>query len=582
MEKIKDLQTLRHSTAHLMASAVTRLFPDVKLAIGPSIDDGFYYDFDMAKRLQPEDLESIENEMKKIANQNLLFEMIEKTREEAIKYFESKGEVYKIEILNDLPSEVKTVSFYKNGDFVDLCKGPHLSNTGEMKHFKLLTLAGAYWRGDEKRQMLQRIYGTAFFEKKELDDYLAFLEDAKQRDHRTLGKNLDLFSISEDIGAGLVLWHPKGARIRHIVETFWKDEHFKAGYELLYTPHIGKANLWETSGHLGFYNENMYSPMNIDNQDYYIKPMNCPFHILVYKNSHHSYKNLPMRWAELGTVYRYERSGVLHGLMRVRGFTQDDAHIVCTPEQMESEITRVLKFCLYMLNKFGFTEYKIFLSTKPEGKSVGEKEKWDSAQIALEKAIKSAGLDYEVDEGGGAFYGPKIDVKIKDALGREWQCSTIQFDFNLPERFDMTYIGSDGEKHRPFMIHRALLGSIERFFGVLIEHYKGAFPVWLMPEQVRILTISENQKDYAENIATKMLENNIRVKINEDDEKLGYKIREAQMDKIPYMLVIGDKEKENNTISIRTRQNKTLTITSLDDFIELVLTKVANKDLTLD
>jgi threonyl-tRNA synthetase len=574
------LDILRHSTAHLMAMAIKRLFPDVKFGVGPAIDEGFYYDFDLEQRLEPTDLELIEKEMEKISAEKLDFLRIEKNREEARKLFEEKGEKYKIEIINDLPQDIKTVSLYQNGDFIDLCKGPHIKNTVDIKYFKLLNLAGAYWRGDEKNRMLQRIYGTAFFTQEELDKHLKFLEDVKERDHRTLGKKLDLFSISEDIGAGLILWHPKGAIIRHLIESFWKDKHIKAGYELLYTPHIGKSNLWETSGHLGFYNENMYSPINIDEQNYYIKPMNCPFHILVYKNSHHSYKSLPIRYAELGTVYRYERSGVLHGLMRVRGFTQDDAHIICTIEQIENEIISILKFCFEMLNHFGFYDYKIFLSTRPKEKFVGSLHDWEISEKALEKAMELTGFEYEIDEGGGAFYGPKIDIKIKDALGRYWQCSTIQFDFNEAERFDITYIGQNGAKHRPFMIHRALFGSLERFFGILIEHYKGAFPIWLMPEQVRILTINEKQNDYAKKILEDLKKIDIRATLNNSNDKLGYKIREAQLNKIPYMVVLGDKELENNEISVRTRLGKVLEIKKLDEFIRLVLEK--NKNHSFD
>ncbi|MDR0676417.1 MAG: threonine--tRNA ligase [Elusimicrobiota bacterium] len=580
MQDKAKLDILRHSTAHLMAMAIKRLFPDVKFGVGPAIDEGFYYDFDLEQRLEPTDLELIEKEMEKISAEKLDFLRIEKNREEARKLFEEKGEKYKIEIINDLPQDIKTVSLYQNGDFIDLCKGPHIKNTVDIKYFKLLNLAGAYWRGDEKNRMLQRIYGTAFFTQEELDKHLKFLEDVKERDHRTLGKKLDLFSISEDIGAGLILWHPKGAIIRHLIESFWKDKHIKAGYELLYTPHIGKSNLWETSGHLGFYNENMYSPINIDEQNYYIKPMNCPFHILVYKNSHHSYKSLPIRYAELGTVYRYERSGVLHGLMRVRGFTQDDAHIICTIEQIENEIISILKFCFEMLNHFGFYDYKIFLSTRPKEKFVGSLHDWEISEKALEKAMELTGFEYEIDEGGGAFYGPKIDIKIKDALGRYWQCSTIQFDFNEAERFDITYIGQNGAKHRPFMIHRALFGSLERFFGILIEHYKGAFPIWLMPEQVRILTINEKQNDYAKKILEDLKKIDIRATLNNSNDKLGYKIREAQLNKIPYMVVLGDKELENNEISVRTRLGKVLEIKKLDEFIRLVLEK--NKNHSFD
>ncbi|MCP4481660.1 MAG: threonine--tRNA ligase [bacterium] len=571
-----DLEILRHSASHILAAAVKKLYPETKLGIGPAIENGFYYDFDMSEQLVPEDFGKIEAEMKKIAKSNQKFETFTRSKAEAIRYLEEQNEQYKVELVNDLPDD--EVTFYQNGDFVDLCRGPHLRYSTKLKHFKLLSIAGAYWRGDEKKPMLQRIYGTAFTTKEDLVAHLAFLEEARKRDHRVIGKHLDLFSINDEAGSGLVLWHPKGAHIRHLLETFWKDEHFKAGYELLYTPHLGKAQLWDTSGHLGFYNENMYSAMQVDSQDYFIRPMNCPFHILIYKSTLYSFRDLPLRWAELGTVYRYEKSGVLHGLMRARGFTQDDAHIVCTAMQMEGEIKRVLEFCLDMLRKFGFSEYKIFLSTRPSQKFVGEKERWVQAEQALENSIKAFGLDYEVDEGGGAFYGPKIDVKIKDAIGREWQCSTIQFDFNLPERFDMIYIGNDGEKHRPFMIHRALLGSIERFFGILIEHYNGAFPVWLAPEQVRVLTVTDKQNEYARIICDKLVSSGVRAKLKLQSAKLGYKIREAQLDKIPYMIVLGEKEVENGSIAVRARDNKILDLTSLAELIEIIAKKSRHKE----
>lgn len=576
-----DINILRHSASHLMAMAISRLFKNVHFGIGPSIEDGFYYDIDLDKRLEPSDLEKIEEEMKKIVSENLPFERIEMNRDEARELFLKKNEKFKVEIINDLPSDILKVSLYKNGDFIDLCKGPHVENTKDIKFFKLLNLAGAYWRGSEKNKMLQRIYGTAFFTKEALEDYLKFLEDVKTRDHRIIGKDLKLFSINEDVGPGLILWHPKGSIVRHIIETFWKEKHFESGYELLYTPHIGRAFLWETSGHLNFYNENMYSPMNIDEQDFYIKPMNCPFHILVYKNSLHSYKELPIRYAELGTVYRYERSGVLHGLLRVRGFTQDDAHIICKKEEVKDEIKRVIDFCLFMLKTFGFNEYKIFLSTRPKEKYVGTLEDWGLAEESLEDAIKCSGYEYEIDDGGGAFYGPKIDIKIKDALKRDWQCSTIQFDFNLPERFDMSYIGSDGEKHRPYMIHRALLGSIERFFGVLIEHYRGAFPVWLSPLEVTILTINDKHEAYANEIFEKLKSKKLRVNRDFSNEKLSKKIRNAQLEKIPYMIIIGDKELNNRSISIRTRQNKTLDINNIEDFIHYILEKIEKKDIEI-
>ncbi|RTZ92114.1 MAG: threonine--tRNA ligase, partial [Deltaproteobacteria bacterium] len=478
-----SLDTLRHSASHVMAQAVKDLYGDVKLAIGPSIEDGFYYDFDAPVRFTEEDLEKIEKRMAEIVKENLPFEREEMTREEAIEFFRKRGEPYKVELLEDMEDD--TVSLYRQGDFVDLCRGPHVPSTGKIGAFKLLSLAGAYWRGDERNKMLQRIYGTAFFDRKSLRQYLQRLEEAKKRDHRRLGKELDLFSVSEDVGPGLIHWHPMGARIRNIIETFWRESHYEHGYELLYTPHIGRSELWQRSGHLDFYSEGMYAPMEIDENDYYVKPMNCPFHIQIYNNQIRSYRDLPLRWAELGTVYRYEKSGVLHGLLRVRGFTQDDAHIFCTPEQIEDEILEVLRFSLYLWRCFGFEDISAYLATRPE-KSVGDPARWKQAQVSLEKAVAEEGLTCEIDEGGGAFYGPKIDLKIRDAIGREWQTTTIQFDFNLPERFDMTYMGADGERHRPYMVHRALLGSLERFFGILVEHYAGAFPLWLAPVQARV------------------------------------------------------------------------------------------------
>ncbi|MCL2155435.1 MAG: threonine--tRNA ligase, partial [Leptospirales bacterium] len=463
-DKGKDIYW--HSTSHLMAQAVKRLYPDAKFAIGPSIENGFYYDIDMDKSLSPEDLTAIETEMGKIVEEKLEVKREDITRAEAIDYFKKIGENYKVELLSEFPDDM--VSLYRQGEFADLCRGPHIINTEKIKSFKLLSIAGAYWRGDEKNKMLQRIYGISFTDKKELAKHLEFLEEVKKRDHRKLGKELDLFSTHEDVGGGLIHWHPKGSRLRMIIEDWWKKEHYKNGYEILYTPHIGRAQLWETSGHLGFYKESMYSPMDIDSSDYYIKPMNCPFHINIYKNSLRSYRDIPLRWAELGTVYRYEKSGVLHGLLRVRGFTQDDAHIFCTPAQIDDEVKEVLRFSLWIWNTLGFTDIKAYLSTKPE-KSVGDPERWLTAQESLRKAIESANLKVEVDEGGGAFYGPKIDLKIRDAIGREWQMTTIQFDFNMPERFEMTFVGEDGQKHRPYMVHRALLGSMERFIGILIE-----------------------------------------------------------------------------------------------------------------
>ncbi|MBR2912020.1 MAG: threonine--tRNA ligase, partial [Lentisphaeria bacterium] len=464
-----SLETIRHSAAHIMASAVKQLYPDAKFDIGPATENGFYYDFDMEHRLVAEDLKQIEKAMKKIIGRKLPFEKIEVSREEAVKMLE--GQTYKLERLADIP-EGEAITFYKHADYFDLCRGPHVEHTGCVGAVKLLSVAGSYFRGDEKNPMLQRIYGTAFATEEDLKNYIQQQEEAAKRDHRKLGTELDLFGFSDAVGPGLVLWHPKGALIRHLIETYWKAEHYKNGYELLYTPHIGQSNLWETSGHLGFYREGMYSPMEIDEKDYYVKPMNCPFHIEVYQSRLRSYRELPLRWAELGTVYRYEKSGSLHGLMRVRGFTQDDSHIICTPESIEDEIAEVLRFSLHINRAFGFKDIKAYLSTRPE-KAVGEPERWDTAIKSLRKAVEKCGLECDVDEGGGAFYGPKIDLKLRDAIGREWQTTTIQFDFNLPERFDMTYIGADGQKHRPYMVHRALLGSLERFFGILVEHYAG-------------------------------------------------------------------------------------------------------------
>ena len=445
-----------------------------------------------------------------------------------------------------------------------------------VKTFKLMSIAGAYWRGDSSREMLQRIYGTAFANEEDLKKYLVFLEEAAKRDHRRLGKELDLFSVNEDVGGGLVIWHPKGARVRNIIETFWREEHYKNGYELVYTPHVGRAVLWETSGHLGFYRENMYSSMDVEGQEYYIKPMNCPFHIAIYKSRGRSYRELPFRWAELGTVYRFEKSGVLHGLLRVRGFTQDDAHIICSPEQMPDEIDRVLNFCFYMLKTFGFEKFKLYLATRPAG-AIGEEERWKAATNALQAAMDKAGLPYEVDEGGGAFYGPKIDLKITDALGRDWQCSTIQFDFNLPARFGVTYKGSDGLDHQPYMIHRALFGSLERFFGVLIEHYAGAFPLWLAPVQAIVLSIGEEFNDYADNICEQLKLAGFRVEVDKRNEKIGYKIREAQLQKIPYMLVVGEKEKTSQKVAVRTRKGEQLGSLAVEEIINIMKEEVAKK-----
>lgn len=558
-----------HSTAHLMAQAVKQLFPEVKVTIGPSIESGFYYDFDRDQAFSDEDLETIEKRMTELAKQKLPYSRKEVSRDEAIEIFEAMDEPYKIEILKEI-AEDEILSLYTQGDFTDLCRGPHVLHTGKLKAFKLLRSSGAYWRGDEKNKMLKRIYGISFPSNKELRVYLNNIEEAKKRDHRRIGKDLDLFSISDEIGAGLVLWHPKGAMIRHLIESYWKNQHLNDGYDLVYTPHIGKSQLWETSGHLGFYKEGMYDPMEMDGIDYYIKPMNCPFHIMIYKSTRRSYRELPMRMAELGTVYRNELSGALHGLMRVRGFTQDDAHIFCTPEQLDSEVERLLDFSLEMLHKFGFKDFEIFISTMPE-KAVGEPKEWDAATESLKKAVEKHKLEYKVDEGGGAFYGPKIDIKIKDALDRSWQCTTIQFDFNLPTRFDMEYIGSDNQAHRPYMIHRALLGSIERFFGTLIEYHAGNFPVWLSPVQVKVLPISEATIEYANDVLAKLKAKGIRAELDERSEKINFKVREAEMDKIPFMFVIGGKEAEAGTISVRRHTKGNIGVMPFEEAANLIL-----------
>lgn len=559
-----NLSMLRHSTAHVMAHAVTRLFPGTKVAIGPSIDDGFYYDFDVARPFTPEDLDAITSQMKKIIKERKRFKRIEISRAQALEMF--KDEPYKLELINELPED-EIISIYEEGDFVDLCRGPHIDTTKDIKAFKLMSIAGAYWRGDEKRPMLQRIYGTAFETQEELDEYLEKIAEAERRDHRKIGRDLDLFSLQDEAGPGLVFWHPKGALVRKLVEDYWRDEHLNGGYDLIFTPHIARQDLWKTSGHLDFFNENMYQPMDVDGTPYLIKPMNCPFHLLIYKSRLRSYRELPLRWAELGTVYRYERSGVLHGLLRVRGFTQDDAHIMCSREDLDSETKRVLNFVINVLKRFGFSEYQIYLSTKPE-KYVGEDEVWNQATEALRSALEDQGLSYEVDEGGGAFYGPKIDVKIKDAIGRYWQCSTIQVDFNEPERFELTYVGQDNQQHRPIMIHRALLGSLERFMGVLIEHYMGAFPLWLAPVQAIILPIADRHIDYAKSVEEKFKKAGFRVHVDDRSEKTGFKIREAQMQKIPYMLVVGDKEIESGAVSVRSRAEGDKGAIEIDELIK--------------
>jgi len=545
-----DIDTLRHSTSHVMAQAVRELFPDVKLAIGPSIEEGFYYDFERDQAFTPSDLEKIEKKMEEIIKADLAFTRKEISRAEAKKYFESLGEKYKVELLKEIPDE--KVSMYVTGDskFTDLCRGPHLRSTGKIKAFKLLSVAGAYWRGSEKNKMLQRIYGTAFPSRKELDEYLNKLEEAKKRDHRKLGRELDLYSIHEQAGPGLIFWHPKAATVLKVIRRFWEDLHTSRGYQLVSIPHIACLDLWKTSGHWNFYREYLYSPMKIDEKEYLIKPMNCPGHILIYKTQTRSYRDLPVRYAEMATVYRYEKSGVLHGLMRVRGFTQDDAHIFCLPSQLEQELEDIVGMTLDFLKKFGFSEYEIYLSTMPE-QFVGTEANWEKATSALKKALEKKGLKYQVDPGAGVFYGPKIDVKIKDSLGRPWQCSTIQVDFNLPERFQVEYIGEDGKPYQPIMIHRAILGSLERFFGVLLEHFGGAFPFWLAPVQARIMTITEAQVDYAGRVAETLEQAGIRVEIDDRNEKINLKIREGQIQKIPYLLIVGNKEKEAGTVGVR-------------------------------
>jgi threonyl-tRNA synthetase len=581
------LYRVRHSTAHVMAEAVLEKFPQGKVAIGPAIDDGFYYDFELPRALTPEDLKEIESRMRKLLAGRENFMREEISAGEAKKIFADQP--YKIELIEglekgsmdehgNLTTEPQVISIYRSGKFVDLCRGPHVENTREInpKAIKLMNVAGAYWRGDEHNAMLQRIYGTVFETPEELEQYLWKLEEAKKRDHRRLGKDLDLFSSNDEIGTGLILWHPNGAKVRWLAERYWDDEHVANGYDFVYTPHIGKSSLWETSGHLGFYKENMYSPIEIEGQEYYLKPMNCPFHLHIYKNSLRSYRDLPLRFAEKGTVYRYERSGVLHGLMRVRGFTQDDAHHFCRPDQMPGEIDFVLHFSLNILRAFGFEKITAYLSTKPE-KSVGEPEQWHAAEEALEASLKRANMPYKVDQGGGAFYGPKIDLKVHDALDREWQLSTIQFDFNLPERFDLSYIGEDGQPHRPYMVHRALLGSMERFFGILIEHYSGAFPAWLSPIQAVVIPIADRHMESAQQVAQELKAADIRVKVDERAERMNAKIRDAQNQKIPYMLVIGDREMEEGSVALRKRNGDNPGAMPVAEFIKLASEEIAKK-----
>ena len=567
-------KTFWHTSSHIMAQAVKRLFPDAKLSIGPAIDNGFYYDFDVEKPFSPEDLQAIEEEMNRIVKEDLPLERFVLPREQAIEFVKEKGEPYKVELIGDVP-EGSEISFYRQGDFVDLCSGPHLPSTGMVKAIKLLSVAGAYWRGDERNKMLQRIYGISFPKKSQLDEYLQRLEEAKKRDHRKLGKELDLFSLHEE-GPGFPFFHPKGMILRNTLEDFWRKEHYKRGYQEIKTPIILNRDLWIRSGHWDHYRENMYFT-KIDGEDYAIKPMNCPGSMILYKRKIHSYRDLPLRVAELGLVHRHELSGVLHGLMRVRCFTQDDAHIFMLPEQIKDEILGVIDLVDYFYGIFGF-KYHVELSTRPEN-SMGSDEDWERATNALKEALEAKGLEYKINEGDGAFYGPKIDFHLEDSIGRTWQCGTIQLDFQMPERFDLTYVGPDGEKHRPVMIHRVVFGSIERFIGILIEHFAGAFPTWLAPIQVRVLTVTDRANAYAEQVAARLSDADIRVETDLRNEKIGYKVREAQLEKIPYMLVLGDKEQENGTVAVRARGKGDIGAMSLDEFMNMIQKEIRTKSI---
>ncbi|MCY4580057.1 MAG: threonine--tRNA ligase [Chloroflexi bacterium] len=566
-------ERIRHSAAHVMADVVTQLYPDIKLAIGPPTEDGFYYDFLAPKPFRDEDLEKIEERMRAVIADDFTFEYSEYPRDQALEL--NADEPLKLEIIKEIPDD-EAISTYKHGAFEDLCAGPHVESTGKIPAFKLLSVAGAYWRGDEKRPMLQRIYGTAFETQDALDEHLHRLEEARRRDHRLLGRELDLFSMHDETGPGLIIWHPKGARLRGIIEEFWKQEHYNAGYDLVYTPHIGRSTLWETSGHLDFYQENMYAAMDMDGQDYYLKPMNCPFHIMYYGTAMRSYRDLPMRVGELGSVYRYERGGVLHGLLRVRGMTQDDAHIFCRPDQVVDEVNSVLDLNFHLLEALGFSEFDVMLSTRPE-KAVGAPEQWALATDSLRQTLEQRGIPFEVDEGGGAFYGPKIDVHIRDAIGRLWQCTTVQFDFNLPERFGLTYIGEDGQEHRPYMVHRALLGSLERFIGTLIEHYGGAFPVWLAPVQAVVIPIADRHIEYADSVLAQLDAAGIRAHTDGRNERMNAKIREAQLQKIPYMLVVGDREATAEAAAVRLRSGENLGAIPVSEVVERIAAESAQR-----
>jgi len=585
----EGLSMLRHSAAHLMAAAVQQLLPGSQFAIGPAIQDGFYYDIEPPRPLTPDDLPVIEAKMRELSEQRLPFARLEVPLEEAIAKATILNQPYKVELLqtiqdrmmactkaveqDELAHEVdpaaERVSFYTTGDFIDLCRGPHVPDTSVIRFFRLTHLAGAYWRGDERRPMLTRIYGIAFPTQDALDAHLLLLEEAKRRDHRRLGRELDLFSMDDEVGSGLILWHPKGALVRKLIEDLWRQEHLNNGYDLVSTPHIGRAKLWETSGHLDFYQEYMYPRMEMEGNDYYVKPMNCPFHIKIFQSKVRSYRELPVRFAELGTVYRFERVGVLHGLLRVRGFTQDDAHIFCTPAQMVDEVARAVNFSVAFLGTFGFDRYDAYIATRPE-KAIGDLKLWNDATEALRQAALQAGLSYQIDEGGGAFYGPKIDLRVKDALGRSWQCTTVQFDFNLPERFDITYVGEDNRPHRPFMVHRAVLGSMERFFGVLIEHHAGAFPAWLAPVQVRLVPVADRFQPYAQQVSGRLRATGVRTEVDVRNEKVGYKIRDAEVQKIPYILVVGEKESTLDAVSVRKRGGRDLGVMPIEGFVAAI------------
>lgn len=572
------LDALRHSSAHLMAHAVLELFPGTQTGIGPAVEDGFFYDFLRDKPFTPDDLEMIEEKMREISRKDIPIQRLILPKKEALRLFKKMGQELKVELIQEKGD--REVTCYKQEDFLDFCLGPHVPSTGHIKHFKLLSVSGAYWKGDEKGKQLQRIYGTSFFSKKGLDSYLDLLEEAKKRDHRKLGTELDLFSFNEDLGPGLILWHPKGSTVRRIIEDYWREAHIKDLYEFIYAPHIAKLDVWHRSGHTKYY-EAMYPPMLSEGIEYELKPMNCPFHIMIFNSRQRSYRDLPLRWAELGMVYRYERSGVLHGLLRVRGFTVDDAHIFCRGDQLEDEIKRVIFLALRLLNAFGFKEYDIYLSTRPE-KYVGEIEDWDKATLALQEALEGAKLDFKVDEGAGVFYGPKIDIKVKDALKRSWQCTTIQLDFNLSERFDLQYVGEDGKLHRPYLIHRAILGSLERFFGILIEHYNGNFPVWLAPVQVIIIPVADRHNDYALSLDNKFRESGLRSQVDLRREKVGYKIRDAEVHKIPFLLIVGDKEVDKGTASLRIHTVGDKGEVKVQEFLEKVKELDKNKSLGLN